>query len=121
MFEGVDELAQATVTRLSVPVLDADCASEFAAKAESLPSSLPLILDLSRLEFTDSSGIGCLLSLQRTLVEEGSHLSIAGLQPRVRALFELVQLHRVIDVFNDVDEALRTIRSATSPSSPVEV
>ena len=41
MFEEVDEMAQATVTRLSVPVLDADCASWELAEEKGL--SVPQI------------------------------------------------------------------------------
>lgn len=109
MFERTEEFADAVVYRLNVRVLDGDQAPRFTEQIEHLPLALPIILDLSRLDFADSSGIGCILSLQRSLLEDGVGLSIVGLRPRVRDLFELVQLHRVVDVFNDVDEARRTI------------
>ena len=110
MFERTQALRDASVYRLHVQSLDSEEAARFAEQSHMLDLTLPVVLDLAEVGFADSSGIGCILSLQRMISAAEGKLFVAGLQPRVRGLFELVQLHRVVDLFNDVDEALRTLR-----------
>jgi anti-anti-sigma factor len=123
MLELVEEHAVARVYRLHTRVLDGDHAGRFREHCRDLPRQLPVILDVAEVAFADSSGIGSILSLQRSLVDAGVTLSLAGVRPSVLSLFELVQLHRVVDVYNDVPEALRSIRSTASVSAaaPAEV
>ena len=109
MFEAIGDAPGVDVYRVRVRALDSDAAPWFRERCGDLGLVRPVVLDLSRVEFADSSGIGCILRLQRAAVDRGVSLSLAGLQPRIRSLFELVQLHRVLDVFNDVPEALRSL------------
>jgi len=65
-----------------------------------------LIVDLSAVRFIDSSGLGALLSGYKNANLHRASLVLAGLQPRVRAMFELTRLNRVFEIYGDVDEAL---------------
>jgi anti-sigma B factor antagonist len=65
-----------------------------------------LVIDLSAVRFIDSSGLGALVSgFKNASAREGS-LKLCCLQPQVRSMFELTRLHRVFEIFPDMDEAL---------------
>lgn len=71
---------------------------------------LGLIVDLSAVTFVDSSGLGGLLSLLRSLKDEGKALKLAGLTRPVRILIELVRLHRIMECYKTVDEAVSSFQ-----------
>ncbi|MBL7213920.1 MAG: STAS domain-containing protein, partial [Desulfobacteraceae bacterium] len=58
--------------------------------------------------FTDSSGLGSLVSSLRSLNKLGGDIKIASLQDQVRAIFELTRLHRVFQVFDEREEAVKS-------------
>lgn len=57
-----------------------------------------LELDLKNLEYVDSSGVGALLSLLRLCREYKWDLSLHNLQPSVKDLFNLLQLHTIFNI-----------------------
>ncbi|MGJ0506006.1 MAG: STAS domain-containing protein [Methylocystis sp.] len=65
-----------------------------------------LVVDLSSVNFIDSSGLGALLSGYKNASQRGGSLVLAGPQPRVRAMFELTRLNRVFDIYPRLQEAL---------------
>jgi anti-sigma B factor antagonist len=83
--------------------------------AERLLTSLAvpgakIVLDLGRAEWMDSSGCCTLITLLKRLKEAGGALKLCALTPPVRTLFELMRLHRIVDVYNTADEALRAFQ-----------
>ena len=64
-----------------------------------------LILDLSQVEFMDSSALGALLTTMRSLESSAGAMRLVSLTPPVRTLFGLVRLHRVFDIMNNPIEA----------------
>ena len=67
-----------------------------------------VVLDLSKLQFIDSSGLGSLLSILRFLNTNQGNLKIANVSRPVRATFEIVRMHKLFEIFNSTDEALRS-------------
>jgi anti-sigma B factor antagonist len=65
-----------------------------------------VVLDMGELSFVDSSGLGAILSFTRQLASKGGELKLCNLQKPVRALVQLVRLHRVLDILNTRDEAV---------------
>lgn len=65
-----------------------------------------LVVDLSIVKFIDSSGLGALLSGYKNATQRGGTLVLSGLQPRVRAMFELTRLNRVFEIYPRLQEAL---------------
>ncbi|TAN49815.1 MAG: anti-sigma factor antagonist [Methylococcaceae bacterium] len=65
-----------------------------------------LIVDLSAVHFIDSSGLGALLSGYKNANLRQGSLILTGLQPRVQSMFELTRLHRVFDIYPDLEAAL---------------
>lgn len=58
-----------------------------------------VIVDMSRVRFVDSAGLSGLLSLQRKLNARDVQLCVCGLTRTVQALFELMQVERLIEIF----------------------
>ena len=85
--QPVNGVAVATIL---VEDLDASNASDFKRDiAPTLDAYPQLVLDLSRLRFVDSSGLGALISCLRKLNAAGGDLKLCRLSPPVRAVFEL--------------------------------
>jgi anti-sigma B factor antagonist len=65
-----------------------------------------LVVDLSQVQFIDSSGLGALLSGYKNANLHASGFTLVGLQPRVMSMFELTRLHRVFEIYPSIEEAL---------------
>ena len=104
-FEKVGDVAVAAVP---VDELDASNAGEFKRDiAPLLEANAKLVLDLSRLRFVDSSGLGAFISCLRKLNAKGGDLKLCGMSKQVRAVFELVRMHRVFDILGTKEDAVR--------------
>lgn len=66
---------------------------------------LNLIVDLSEVRFIDSSGLGALLSGYKNATLRTGTFVLAALQPRVQSMFELTRLHRVFEIYRNVEDA----------------
>lgn len=64
-----------------------------------------VIIDLSMSEFVDSSFLGALVAGLKKATMKSGDLKIVGLQPPVRAMFELTRLYRIFDIFDTVADA----------------
>ena len=70
-----------------------------------------LVIDLGKVRFIDSSGLGALVSgFKNASAREGS-LKLCCLQPQVRSMFELTRLHRVFEIFGSSDETLKSFQA----------
>jgi anti-sigma B factor antagonist len=65
-----------------------------------------VIIDLQDVQFIDSSGLGALLSGHKNAAQRSAGFALAGLQPRVMAMFELTRLQRVFEIYPGLREAL---------------
>jgi len=65
-----------------------------------------VVIDLHDVKFIDSSGLGALLSGHKNALQRSTGFALAGLQPRVRSMFELTRLQRVFEIYPDLREAL---------------
>lgn len=64
-----------------------------------------LAIDLSQVEFVDSSGLGALVSGLKTTRQAGGDLRIAGANQQVKLVLTLTNLERVLTPFDTVDAA----------------
>ena len=65
-----------------------------------------LILDLAKLEFIDSAGIGLLLSCSGLMEQKGGRMLISGAHGNVAHTFEIVHLDRVVSFYPDIASAV---------------
>ena len=108
----VDKIGGIAVATVPVDELDASNAGEFKRDiAPVLQANIRLVLDLSRLRFVDSSGLGAMLSCLRQLSAKSGDLKLCGMSTQVRGLFELVRMHRIFDIFGTREEAVRAFQT----------
>ncbi len=104
---SIEKIGDVTVVVLPGERLDASDAKEFKRDiAPVLEANSKVVFDMSQLRFVDSSGLGAILSCLRQLNAAGGDLKLCGLSKPIRALFELVRMHRVFNIFNTKEEAV---------------
>jgi anti-sigma B factor antagonist len=67
-----------------------------------------LILDLSGIQFIDSSGFGVFLSIMKTANNNYGFFKISNITEEVMELFKLLQLHNVFEIYNKREDALKS-------------
>ena len=80
-----------------------------------------LVVDLSEVSFIDSTGIGVLVEALKRAREAGGALHFCGASPRVRRVFEITGLLRVLPLFESREAALAAWsapQSETKTDSP---
>ena len=98
---------QAMVLEVETTTLTAANAKDFKASIEKyLDTETNIVLDLNRITFIDSSGLGVFLFCLKRLNQKGGDLKLCNITKPVRVLFELVRLHQIIDVCASTEEAL---------------
>ncbi len=100
----------ALVVRLEEERLDAAVAIRFKDQMREIASQPAprVILDLSCVLFLDSSGLGAIVSVMKSLTP-GRKLELAGLTPNVEKVFRLTRMDSVFTIHTDTGAAgLRT-------------
>jgi len=62
-----------------------------------IPDAKRIVLDMTAVNFVDSSGIGALVSVYLAASRAKCELNLTNLQPRIRDLFELSRLTAVFE------------------------
>ena len=65
-----------------------------------------LIIDLSRVTFMDSSGIGIILGRYRKISASGGRVAISGGTKAVRSILNMAGVFSIIDYMDTVDQAI---------------
>ncbi|MBZ5507976.1 MAG: STAS domain-containing protein [Acidobacteriia bacterium] len=110
----VDRSDGVAIAVVPIDELDASNVGEFKRDITPLlQSETKLVLDLSQLRFIDSSGLGAMLSCLRQLSAKGGDLKLCGMSKQVRALFELVRMHRIFDIYPAREGAIHAFQAAS--------
>ncbi len=90
--------------------LDAAEALQVKQRVESLiaKKNVRIVFDLGSVTFVDSSGLGSLVACLRSVSKADGDVRIAALKDQVRAVFELTRLHRIFEVFDAADDAVKS-------------
>lgn len=70
-----------------------------------------LILDLTGLDFMDSSGLNVVINIYRSVKEHGGSLALAAPNERVTKVVRLVGLHRQVAVHRTVPAAVNAMEA----------
>lgn len=90
--------------------LDAANADAFCSELHSaLSGESFFVLDLGRVEFVDSCGVGAIISCHRKLKHSGGKMAICNILPRVQVAFDIVRLKRQLSIFATLSDALAHI------------
>jgi anti-sigma B factor antagonist len=98
------------VLEIMEPRLVADQAQPFKDEVGRYFNNGPasIVLDLSKVEFIDSTGLGALLSLLKRM-PQGSELLVCGLNEPVNSMFMLTRMDRVFTICKTPQEALASL------------
>ncbi|WP_109524893.1 STAS domain-containing protein [Nocardia aurea] len=91
--------------------LDYISAAQLRADMDGLlaPEHRHLVLDLSGLEFCDSTGIRLFLVLRKLILERGGTIALAGLTARLERVFRMTGLTQAFDLYPSADQATAAI------------
>ena len=104
----VENRQNVIVAEVPVKELDAGNSSDLkVAMAKILENGSKVVIDFQRMQFIDSSGLGAILSFLRQVKEKGGDLKLCGMTKQVRSAFELVRMHKIFDIFETKEEAVR--------------
>lgn len=97
----------AAVVRVQNQRLDAAIAVQFKDRFRDLidEDTHRYILDLSGVEFMDSSGLGAVVAVYKLLSRERV-FDLAGLSPPVDRVFRLTRMDSVFTIYENVEQAL---------------
>jgi anti-sigma B factor antagonist len=73
-----------------------------------------LVIDLSKVSFLDSTGLGVLVGRLKLTRSRGGHLRLAGADDRVLKVFSITGLDKVFEIHPDLESALAAQDSAAS-------
>lgn len=109
---NVEHIGPVTVVTFQGASLDASNNREFVeALSPLLTPDARIVLDVEQLRFVDSSGLGSMMLCMRRLKASGGDLKLCGLSKSVMALFELVRMNRVFEIFPTRAEAIASFQS----------
>ncbi len=100
--DGVTVLAIEGVIRVG------ESAEQFSSRLQSLLSSGsgPVLIDLSAIDYVDSTGLGELVGHLQRFDEAGRRLGLLNPQERILNLLRLTRLDEIFRIFTDRDEAI---------------
>jgi anti-anti-sigma factor len=107
--EKRDKIDIITFTVDKINALITDDLRDQISKVFENPNS-KVILDLRGVQYVDSSGFGCFLSIMRTARNNYGTLKFANPEPAVLQVLKTLNLHTVFDIYDDIDVCMRALR-----------
>lgn len=87
---------------------------------ELLAESPNIVLNLARVTYVDSSGVGALMSLYTSARNGYGSIKLANLTTRVRDLLQITKLATVFETFDTPEDAAASFNKAAGASVPSE-
>ena len=107
IIKAVTHKGQAVVLVLAGEI-SMDCSATLRNRIRDLLGDNPpvLVVDMTEVEFMDSSGLGTLVEALRWSRKNGGQLKLVGLTENVRSVFEISRLETVFEIYDTEAEAL---------------
>jgi anti-anti-sigma factor len=71
-------------------------------------SNSKVIIDLKGVEYIDSSGFGCFLSVMKSARSNYGVLKFVNPEPKVMELFQMLHLHTIFQIYDNMDTCIRS-------------
>jgi len=85
--------------------LDARNATQLKQFKSAAASTTSVVINLSEVDFLDSSGLGAIVSIARVKRAQGGDVLLACMNNKVREVFEITQVYKLFDIYDDVEAA----------------
>jgi anti-sigma B factor antagonist len=116
------QLRLSTRTVDGVMVMDCEGRLVFGEESASLRDSVKnlisqnnhIVLNLGGVNYIDSGGLGTLVALYTTARNAGGAIKLAALTQRVGDLLQVTKLLTVFEVFDTVEEAVKSFRKGVA-------
>jgi anti-sigma B factor antagonist len=107
----IDKQEKYTLLRLHEEKMDSSIAPSLKSELVTLHAegAKNIILDLSEVKYTDSSGLSALLVGNRIFQEEGGIFVLACLSDHTMKLIRISQLDSVLNILPTVEESIDTV------------
>jgi len=125
--EGIQVSAEVAGSRNQISIIkvggyiDTTTSSELERALDSLlkQGRFFLIVDLGNVDYISSAGWGIFISEIKSIRENGGDLKLVRMVPDVYEIFELLEFHHILDVYDSVDEAINKFEVLESAGKPV--
>ncbi|WP_373599625.1 anti-sigma F factor antagonist [Paraclostridium bifermentans] len=65
-----------------------------------------IVFDFKNMNFMDSSGIGVVIGRYKKISSEGGKVAVININPRVKKIFELSGMNKIIGIHNTYEDAI---------------
>jgi anti-sigma B factor antagonist len=125
--EGIQVSAEVAGSRNHISIIkvggyiDTTTSSELERALDSLlkQGRFFIIVDLGNVDYISSAGWGIFISEIKSIRENGGDLKLVRMVPDVYEIFELLEFHHILDVYDSVDEAINKFEVLESAGQPV--
>ena len=125
--EGIQVSAEVAGSRNHISIIkvggyiDTTTSSELERSLDSLlkQGRFFLIVDLGNVDYISSAGWGIFISEIKSIRENGGDLKLVRMVPDVYEIFELLEFHHILDVYDSVDEAVNKFEVLETSGHPV--
>lgn len=100
------------IIEFMVPELDHHITNEVRDGIDSILNSKPIkniIFDFKNIKFMDSSGIGVIIGRYKKISNEGGKVSVVNVNDRVRKIFDLSGMDKIISIYDTNEEAISSL------------
>ena len=109
---AVYRIGEIGIAEVEADKLDASNTPEFKnGMAPVVQTNTKVVLDMCRLRFVDSSGLGAILSCFQKLNARGGDMKLCCMSDRVQTVFELARLQRIFDIYSTREDAVAAFES----------
>ncbi len=95
-----------SISERDASIIDGDVAAALAKRGAGMKF---FVLDMRRVEFMPSAGIGMCINLQRRAKTAGSTPVVYGLTTEIQKIFRMMNLHKVFRIVDDEEALARVI------------
>jgi len=103
-----DDRESVTILHLEGKIMGGPDAEAFQKEIKALldDGRQKVILDLGKVSWVNSTGLGILISGHSSMKNRGGSIKLTGVNKRIDQIFMVTKLHTIFDSFETEDEAL---------------